>query len=137
MATLTEIRSSLRTRLLEINNLEVHEVHPDRIDPPCAVVGSPDEVTYNTTFGPTKVRYAIPIRLYVARVDAEEAQWALDPYIAPTGATSIKTAVENKAVTVSAGWDFVSVLGADEYGSYRVGDAEYVGVEFTVEVISA
>jgi hypothetical protein len=135
MATLTQIRSDMADRIALITSLNCYDRIPEQIAEPAAVVGMPDPLTYNLTYGPTAGTYQIPVRLYVARVDAENAQAILDAYIAPTGSTSIKQALE--AGTVSACWHSITVVSVGEFGSYTVGDIAYLGCQFQTEVIAS
>lgn len=134
MATLTQIRDDLATRLAVIPRLNCYARIRDLVEPPAAVVGMPAPLEYNLTYGPTGGAYVIPVRLLVARFDAEAAQEALDDYIAPTGSLSVKRAVEDAAVAIDSNWDTVTVSRVSEFGVYRVGDIDYLGCEFTVEV---
>ena len=136
MATLTQIRTDLATRLAAIPNLAVYPVIHDGMEPPCVVVGMPDPLEYNLTFGPTAGVYTIPLRLYVSRFDAELAQEALDEFIAPTGLTSVKRAVEDTTVAILSGWHTVTVTKVGEFGAYRLGDVDHLGCEFTTEVVA-
>lgn len=135
MASLTDIREDMASRLKEIPGLFCYDRIPGRIEPPAAVVGMPDPLTYNLTYGPTAGTYLIPVRLYVARVDAEEAQSILDQYIAPTGSQSIKAALE--ATTVTGCWHSLTVVQVGEFGSYEIGGVPYLGCQFTTEVIAS
>lgn len=135
MASLTQIRTDMADRMALINGLNCYDRIADSLAEPAAVVGMPDPLTYNLTFGPTAGTYLIPVRLYVARVDAEEAQALLDAYIAPTGATAIKQALE--ATTVTGCWHSITVVSVGEFGSYEVGGIAYLGCQFQVEVIAS
>jgi len=136
MATLTQIRTDIATRLGQIDGLNCYSRIPDMLEAPAAVVGMPDPVEYGVTFGPTGATWTIPVRLYVSRFDAENAQDIVDEFIAPTGDSSVKQAVEDETVTITSGWHAVNVASAQEFGAYRVGDIDYLGCEFTVEVIA-
>jgi len=139
MATLTQVRNDISTLLNTITGLVATARVQDQINEwPMAVVGMPEEVTYDQTLHGTTgghVLYLIPVRVYVGRFDSNEAQIALDKYLAPTGATSIKAVVE--AAGATSGWSFCNVSGADGFGSYEVAGQAMIGCEFTVEVLAA
>ena len=135
MATLSQIRADLATRLAAITGLTAYAQIPDMVDEPAAVVGMPEEVLYDLTFSNTFATWTIPVRLYVGRADAEAAQDLLNPYLASTGTQSIKRAVEDRTVAITSGWHVVRVAAAREFGVYRVGDVDYLGCEITVEVV--
>ena len=135
MATLAQVRADLATLLGGISGLEVDDKPRDRIEVPCVQVGLPETVSYEVTFGKAKAAYTIPIRLYASRYDPEEGTASLDSYILPTGSLSIKYAVE--AAGATSGWDFCNVSEAHDFGAYTIGDIDYLGCEFTVEIVTA
>lgn len=133
MATLTDIREDMSLRAQEIHGLNCYDRIPGRIDPPAFVVGMPDPLEYNLTYGPTAGTWLFPARLYVARVDLDNAQTLLDQYIAPTGSMSVKQALE--ATAVDACWDAITVLSVGDFGEYTIANIAYLGCQFQVEVI--
>lgn len=137
MATLTQIRQDIGTRLRRgVHHLIVYDRIPDAIEVPAAVVGMPDPMEYNLTYGPTGLIVTLPVRLFVSRFDSDEAQGLLDTFIAPTGTTSVKRAIEDSTVTITSTWHAVDVSRVGDFGLYRVGDMDYIGCEFTVEVVA-
>ena len=80
-------------------------------------------------------KYEIPIFLYVSRVDAQDSQETLDSFLASTGSNSVKVAVESD-ITLGGVAQSVRVIEADNYGVYTINNLDYLGVEFTVEVIA-
>lgn len=136
MATLTQIRDDLATRLAAIPDLNCYSKVTDSIEEPAAVVGMPDPLEYNMTYGPTGGAYTIPVRLYVTRFDAEAGQEILDTYIAPTGTSSVKRAIEDTDVAITSGWHVAVVTRVSEFANYKIGDVVYLGCEFQVEVVA-
>jgi len=135
MATLTSIRTGLATNLANITSLSVYSYVPDSIEPPTAVIGLVDNVNYDSTMQRGADTYEIPIYLYVSRVDAQDSQDTLDSYLASSGASSIKQQCESD-LTLGGVASSVRVIEADNYGVYNVNNTDYLGVEFTVEVIA-
>ncbi len=135
MATLTAIRSGLKTNLANITSLVVYDYVPDSIEPPTAIVGVVDSIDYDSTMARGADTYTIPIFLYVSRVDAEDSQDTLDGYLASSGSSSVKAQVESD-LTLGGSAQSVRVIEADNYGVYNVNNIDYLGVEFTVEVIA-
>ena len=136
MATLTQVRNDIATLLNTISGLVATARVQDQITEwPRAVVGMPEEVTYDITLHGTTgghVQYLIPVRVYVGRFDADESQLLLDKFVAPTGVTSVKAVVE--AAGATSGWSYCNVSGVDGFGSYEIAGQEMIGCEFTVEV---
>ena len=135
MATLTGIRQGIGTALESITSLTVKDYVPDSIEPPTAVVGVVENIVYDSTMARGSDTYTIPIFLYVSRVDAQDSQETLDAYLAPTGSSSIKQAVESDT-SLGGVCDSVRVVEADNYGVYNINNINYLGVEFEVEIIA-
>ena len=135
MASLTSIRNGIGTNLGNISSLSVYNYVPDSIEPPTAVVGVVQSVDYDSTLSRGADTYTIPILLYVSRVDAQDSQETLDGYLASSGASSIKAQVESDE-TLDGSAQSCRVVEADNYGVYNVNNIDYLGVEFTVEVIA-
>ena len=135
MASLTDIRNGIGTALESISSLMVYKYVPDSIEPPTAIVGIVDNVNYDLTEARGADRYAIPVFLYVSRVDAQDSQETLDSYLASSGASSVKTKIESD-ITLGGVAQSVRVVEADNYGVYSINNIDYLGVEFTVEVIA-
>mgnify|MGYP006908217833 CR=1 FL=1 len=135
MASLTSIRNGLSTNLQNITTLNVFGFVPDSIEPPTAVVGVVENVEYDSTLQRGADNYTIPIFLYVSRVDAQDSQETLDGFLASTGTNSIKVQVESDQ-TLGGSAQSCRVVEADNYGVYNVNNIDYLGVEFTVEVVA-
>ncbi len=136
MSTLGQVRDDLALRLSKIGGLDAWARVPDSIEPPVALVGMPEEGLFNVTYSPSYTAWTIPVRLYVSRFDAQVAQEALDEYVGPTGVMSVKRAIEDKTVATSSGWLMVNVSKVSGFGSYSIANVDYLGCEFTVEVIA-
>ena len=108
---------------------------PDSIEPPTAVIGVMQSINYDTSMSRGADRYEIPIFLYVSRVDAQDSQETLDGYLASSGSNSIKEKVESDT-TLNSQAQSVRVVSAGSYGVYNINNINYLGVEFTVEVIA-
>ena len=79
--------------------------------------------------------YTIPVFLYVSRVDAQDAQDTLDAFLASSGSSSVKAQVESD-ITLGGEAQSVRVVEADNYGVYTINNIDYLGCEFTIEVIA-
>jgi hypothetical protein len=136
MATLTSIRSGLKTRLETISGLDVYDYVPDWFEPPMALIMPPEIIDYDVTMSRGADRYEIPVVLYVTKIDAETSQDDLDSYLASSGSTSVKAAVEGDGTLGGAAMD-TRVISAGDYGGYEISQGTtYLGVTFTVEVIA-
>ncbi len=135
MASLSSIRSGIATNLGNISSLTVFGFVPDSIEPPTAVVGVVDNIEYDTSMSRGADTYTIPVFLYVSRVDAQDAQDTLDAFLASSGSSSVKTQIESD-VTLGGVANSARVIEADNYGVYTINNIDYLGCEFTVEVIA-
>ena len=135
MASLSSIRSGIATNLGNISTLTVFGFVPDSIEPPTAVVGVVDNIEYDTSMSRGADTYSIPVFLYVSRVDAQDAQDTLDGFLASSGSSSVKTQIESD-VTLGGVANSARVVEADNYGVYTINNIDYLGCEFTVEVIA-
>ncbi len=135
MASLSSIRTGLSTRLATISGLSVYSYVPDSIEPPTAVVGVMSSVDYDSAMSRGSDMYEIPLYLYVSRVDAELSQDSLDEFLAGSGSSSIKQAIEGDT-TLGGVVSSARVVEASNYGVYTINSIDYLGVEFSVEIIT-
>ena len=135
MANLSSIRSGIATNLENISSLTVFGFVPDSIEPPTAVVGVVDTLEYDSTMARGADTYNIPVFLYVSRIDAQDSQDTLDPFLASSGSSSVKAQVESD-ITLGGQAQSVRVVEADNYGVYTINNIDYLGVEFMIEVIA-
>lgn len=132
MAYLSDIRAAVRTALEGIEGMTVYEWMPDSVNIPCAFIqpGSP-LVNYRTRFGSGKAEWTFFLTVLVSRTQEEAAQFELDQYLSPDG--PIVTALHGGG-SLGGVVDYATVVRADRYGSFRVGDTNYFGVQLMVEV---
>lgn len=131
MATFGAIRAAIRDALETIPELNAYSWIPDSIVVPAAIVAPASPfIEYQTRFGSGKARWRLYVTFLTVRVDEESAQSEVDALISPGG--PVITALH--ASDLGAGIDFASVVRAERYGSFRVGDTSYLGVQLLVEV---
>jgi|TARA_X000001388_G_scaffold75157_1_gene69376 hypothetical protein len=135
VASLTSIRNGIGTNLSNISSLTVFNFVPDFVEPPTAVVGVVELIEYDITIQRGADKYEIPIYVYVSRVDAQDSQETLDSYLASTGSSSVKAQIESD-ITLDGSANSCRVIEAKEVGVYTINNIDYLGVEFTVEVIA-
>jgi hypothetical protein len=135
---LAEIRAGLAAALVagldSSLKLAVYERIPDRVDPPCAIIGLPDGVTYHQAFRSTKGRYLLPVRVLLPRGDGDDAQRRLDAMASPSGSGGVLAALEADG-TLGGACDTLMVKEVRGWGVYEVAGAQYLGAEWMVEVI--
>jgi hypothetical protein len=138
-----EIMKAIALRLAVIDGLIIHD-HPvvTISDSPAAVVGFPAG-DYHVTAGASLMRWDVPVRIYVAMTDPEAASTALMAFVAQNGASSVRQAIEDTSVDVSGvfsdtAWEdaTVTVARVGEMGGYTFGSIEYLGCEWTIELLA-
>lgn len=133
MGSLANIRDGLKGRLATISGLRAYDTVPDSIAIPAAVVGVPESITYDSVFARACDVYIIPIRVYAGRASERTGQDKLDGYLAASGSSSVKAAIEGD-VSLNGAAQTVRVTEARNYAVYTVAGVEYLGVEFIVQV---
>lgn len=135
MADIAALVDGLTANLATVDKLRVQGEILDTVPIPCAVVGPPTSIEYDAAMARGADVYTFSVRVLVARASERSSQKSLFAYASGTGAKSIKSAIESdKSLGGSA--DSVRVTGAGNIGIYGYGEADYLGVEFTVEVIA-
>jgi len=134
MVALSSIRQGIGTNLGSISTLSVYNFMPDFLEPPCAVVGVMDQIEYDSTMNRGTDKYQIPVLVIVSRVDAQDSQDTLDGFLANTGSSSVKQAIESD-VTLGGVVSTVRVTEARDYGVYNMNNTDYLACNFIVEII--
>ena len=88
------VRAGLSTALNTISSLRCYDYVPDGPSVPCAIV-EPLEVTYHEANVPSGLNYyRAYILVIVGRMSERTASDRLDAYLANTGASSVRAAIE-------------------------------------------
>lgn len=134
MAALTDIRSGLATRIATISGLRTAATIPDQVNPPIAIV-IPERLTYDDAYGKGLVTYSFLVQVIVGKVSERTSQNKIDGFINPTGATSIKAAIEGDKTLNGVVFD-TRVTEVTGYSVVQVGDIAYMSCEFRVTVLA-
>jgi hypothetical protein len=134
MATLSEIRDGIATNLATIAGLRTSGVIPGQVNPPYAVI-SPEGIDYHRAFANGFNTYNFTITVVVGQADSRSSQKTLDAYCTPSGASSIKSAIESDKTLSGKAFD-VMVSEMRNYGSTTIGETTYLAAEFTCAVQS-
>lgn len=132
MPSIAELRNGIATNLATIPGLRTSGNIPDQVNPPIAIIVF-NSVEYDTTFGRGMDMYSFNVTAIVSRADARNAQNLLDVYCAPTGTSSIKTAIELDRSLGSKAND-LRVTSLSNYGNLTIGETNYLAAEFAVTV---
>lgn len=132
MASLSELREGIAENLSTITGLRVSSFVPDNPNPPMAIV-TPQNIEYHKAFKNGFSTYNFVVSVFVTRVSERTAQASLDAYCAPTGASSIKSAIESDRTLSGRCFDLI-VSDMRNYGSVIIGDNTYLTAEFDCAV---
>jgi hypothetical protein len=128
-----DVRNGLKTNLATITGLRCYEVVPDSLAVPAAVVGIPNEIVFDSTLNRSNDMAVFPIRIFIGKASDRNAQKLLDVYLASTGASSVKYALEADS-SLSGAANTIKVDRASGIGVYTVNGVDYLGAEFSVRV---
>ena len=132
MASITDIRSGLATRLATITGLRTGATIPDNVNPPYAII-SPNSVQYHRAFNNALSTYNFTVMVVVGRVSERTSQNSLDAYCSPSGSSSIRVAIEADKTLGGVVFDTI-VTGMRNYGSISIADNTYLAAEFDIAV---
>lgn len=135
MASIADLRAKIATNVGTISGLRTSSTGfiPDNVNPPYAII-APNTVDYNRSFSSGGLNtYNFTVTVVVGRVDERTAQRNLDAYCSPTGAGSIKIAVESDRTLGGLAYDCV-VTGMRNYGSISIAENTYLAAEFDLTV---
>jgi len=130
--TVGALRAGLATNLATITGLRANAIQPDNPIPPQAIV-FPTSISFDKTFKRGLDEYQFTVTLIGTRADARNGESIMDGYCAPTGAGSIKTAIESDK-TLGGACQTLHVTELSAYGSTSIGDTIYLTADFTVIV---
>ena len=125
--------AALATELTR-TGLRAHSEVPSVLNPPAAVIGL-GEGKYDDFGGSMTVHFGVLI--IVSASNARNAQKMLRDYCSTTGPSSVRTALQVDRLShqgTDLGVD-VRVGGWDPPAVIEVGGIEYLGVEFSIEVV--
>lgn len=134
MASLTELRQGIANNLKKIVGLRSEWFMPmsGQLNPPYAII-TPDSIDYHKSFADGISTYSFTITVVVGQQSERSAQMRLDEYVSPTGATSIKKAIESDKTLSGKAFTLI-VSDMKNYGSLTIGETQYLAAEFSCEV---
>lgn len=136
MAELAAVRDGLKTRLATILGLRAHDVWPDTINAPAALVRPVSDPIQETLSGIQSWRFEVVLVGYPAQQGMARGQETIDGYLAAAGSQSIAAALRGDR-TLGGIVSTLDVSGWRDYGVLDLGvSIEYVGAVFDVQVWS-
>lgn len=135
MADYAAIRAAIGTALSSSSTfIQVSATAPDTVSPPAAIVtpGSP-VAEYHGAFGNGMERFVFTVTCIAQRFDDTANQTLLDGFI--SGASGVRALVEADT-TLGGEAQTLQVTNCSSYGVVTIGDVEFLGTDFTVEVFA-
>ena len=133
--TVGALRTGLATNLATISGLRTSSFVPDAPTPPIAVV-VPSRIEYDAAMSRGMDTYTFEVIVIAQRASERGAQDTLDGYCNPTGATSIKAALQSDRTLGGAAFD-LRVTEMSSYSPLSIGETLYLAATFSVTVITA
>jgi len=128
------MRTALASNLSSIAGLRTSDYVPDDPKPPVAVV-MPPTIKFDLAMGRGLDEYEFVITVIVGKQSERAAQKLLDSLCAPTGAGSVKTAIESDRFLAGECQD-LRVTEMRGISSLIIDQITYLAAEFTVQVYS-
>lgn len=131
-ATPSQVLTGLKNRLATISGLRAFDYQPDNFQPP---LGFPliNSITYHGAMQGGNVVYECTIMLVIGRFSDRLSQNLMDGYLAYSGATSVRAAVEADRTLGGVAGTLIVARSANVRGM-TVGEAEYISAEIAVTV---
>lgn len=134
MADISAIRQGLATNLGTIPGLRASAELIDNPTPPIAVINL-DSIDYHGAMQNGLTTYNFVVTVIVGRAAEREMQRKLDAYCQPTGAQSVKAAIESNRSLSGVVFDLI-VVSSSPSGNITINDQTYLAAEFTVTVFA-
>lgn len=134
MADISAIRQGLATNIGTVPGLRVTTETTDNPTPPVAVI-TLDNIDYHNAMKNGLTTYNFLVTVVVGRAAEREMQRKLDAYCQPTGAQSVKAAIESNRSLSGVIHDLI-VVSANPTGNITINDQTYLAAEFTVTVFA-
>lgn len=136
MASIASVRDGLKTRLQTITDLRAYDIWEGKIavgNDGAALVSGPKELNFDEAMARGLDALVIEVLVVVPNASTRAAQDKLDTFLATTGTTSVKAAIEGD-LTLGGAANSCRVAKAHHYGLHTINDISYLGVIFDVEV---
>lgn len=127
------VAEELAGKLAGITGLRAFAYPVAKLPFPGAVVGLPDDITFDQTYGRGSDAMTFPVWVMVARTDDRAGALELAAYLDGTGAKSVKAALDDTTTNTYTECDTVTVVTATT-GTYTYNGVDAFGAEFTVQV---
>jgi len=131
-ATVSQVSDGIKTALATVSGLRTYSFQPEQLNPPFAY---PEltQVTYHRSMGLGDVELQWTINVVVGRYTDRTANDLLDQYISPTGAKSIRAALESDK-TLGGVVQTLILSSAADVTALNEADANFLQIQFQMTV---
>lgn len=131
-ATPSQVLTGLKNRLATISGLRAFDYQPDNFQPP---LGFPliNSINFYGAMQGGNVQYECTIMVIIGRFSDRLSQNLMDGYLAYSGATSIRAAIEADRTLGGVASTLIVSRSANVRGM-TIGEAEYISTEIAVTV---
>ena len=130
--TVAQIRSGIATNLATVTDVQVLAYVLSNPTPPAFAV-FPAACDYNQAMARGLDRWTFTVQAIVSAASDQDGQKQLDTYLAPTGSTSVRAAIESDR-TLGGVVDNLVVTRVSGYQLYADERGANLGAEWSVEV---
>lgn len=127
---LGDVMDEVAARLTTIEPLRAFAWPQSAIVPPAAIVGYPENITYDATYGRGMDRMTLPVVVVVGKATERTARDRLAQYVNGSGAASFKAVLEAEPHTA---FDTLRVVDAD-FDVYQISGTDYVAAIFNLDI---
>ena len=132
-ATVSQVKDGLKTAIQTISGLRAYDYQPEQVNPPFAYPVLTEIRYHETGMGLGGVVMDFTVTVVVSRQSERVAQDTLDGYMAMTGASSVRAAIEADR-TLGGVCDDLIVVSAGNLIQVDANDTLYLAVDFKVTV---
>ncbi|HEX6969410.1 MAG TPA: hypothetical protein VF174_11465 [Micromonosporaceae bacterium] len=127
---LADVMDEIAARLATIDGLRCYAWPVPKISPPAAVVGFPEDITYDATYGRGMDQMTVPVVLLAGRVGDRPTRDVLAAHADGSGARSVKAVLESATWTA---FETVRVTGA-QFDPVTIAGVDYEAAVFTLDI---
>jgi hypothetical protein len=134
MSSVSDIATGLQARLATISGVRAYSYQPEQLNPPFAYPVL-NTVSYHQTMGmgSAMTQFDWTVYVVVGRWVDRVAITNLDGFLSPTGASSIRAALEGD-LTLGGACQNLVVSSSANISALEQDDAEYLQVSFSVTI---
>lgn len=130
---LNDVRSGLVTNLATITGLRTYSYVPEDIQAPAAVVDFPSVVSFDQAMSRALDAYEISVYVLVATSSDRKGQEKLANYVAGSGSSSVKAAIESDK-TLGGACQTLRVTELTDFKNTKYGNGEFLSFRANIEI---